>query len=485
MGELLSAKLPDMHVVDLTTRAGGSLDLTIKYQFKVDGSIKNSVSVCGFYEKDVNKKDIVKLKPTTVSSYTDGTMTLDELCQSSEIRNIQANTMQSILNTIDEIDRSLCNETYLSSRIKADPYIAQSMVMEGKDISMELINLIETNGSVIPKEYFVTAPDNIVPDTEIVNAVIGYIGDGTPCTAMIGPTGSGKSFTAKYIAGILTASGFASMTVDANERTEGDRLFERDDFNSEGTFILEGTLLEFARRTKELGLRGLVVLEEYNAFGDSTRREFYRLFSNTDRYYQIESGNAKKMRAGQERDKRERNGNGKNDVQNRVDFSHIQFLITANPITSDRYLVDDLKRLSNAEARRVTMVYHDYATSRTVLTNIFKTIIKSKPITKLLMTKYPNFSKTVNISDGVKCFQELNAPSATGDRLGFDFGYTSIANWVWTAAVRGNTAPAWISSSLDHLLNPVPDHELRRDIAQKLDSKFGIRIGSDLIYRDA
>lgn len=480
---LLEAKLPNISLVDLTTTARKSIDLVFNFAFIKDGP--KGIAILGSLQSDKTKSHVSTVDPITVDHYYKGTISLDELCQGSEVRVLQATLMELIVNTLTYIDRSVFSDTYVSERIQSDPYISQSMLgSNGKDIRAELIRLRSKTKSNIPPEYLTLAPENIIPDTEIVKSVVGYLGEGVPCVAMIGPTGSGKSFTAKYIAGNLADNGFASMIIDANERTEGDRLFERDDFDSNGTFILEGTLLEFARRTKELGLNGLVVLEEYNAFSDSTRREFYRLFSDTDRYYQIESGNAKKLRrVSGTTNKRSRDL--QSEVSNRVDFSHVQFLITANPITSDRYLVDDLRRLSNAESRRITMVYHDYAYSRTAIGKILTEIIKSKPIYSKLVNKYSNFADNINIDKGSECFTLLNSPDSHGDRLGFDFGYTSVANWIWTAAVRGNTARAWISASLDHLLNPIPDHELRKDVANKLEAKFGIKIGLNLIMRDA
>jgi len=179
------------------------------------------------------------------------------------------------------------------------------------------------------------------------------------------------------------------------------------------------------------------------------------------------------------------NNNNNNVLNNRVPFDHIQFLITANPITSDRYLVDDLKRLSNAETRRVTIVYHDYVSKRREITNILKCILRAKPILKPLTERYPDFPKMLSFDKGAECFQELNTSDNSGNRLGYDFGYTSIANWIWTAAIRGNTANAWITSSLDHLLNPVPDHEIRKDVSDKLEAKFGIKITRELILRDS
>jgi len=476
---LLSASLPSVHIRDLPLADGsGTRDVTIQYRFKqadTDGNDDNNVRedapfvLMGRSEPD-DCDFTIDINGDTIKRYMEGVISLDELCISSEIKYAQCAASDTILNQVEDIDRSRLSSEFLEKRVSMEDYVPQDMTLHGEDMTEKVIQIMAQSMNKtkadIPEEYRVVPPKSIVPEKPVLAKVFGYLAEGTPCVAMVGPTGVGKSYLARYILSRAQDRGMAGLIIDANARTEGDRLFDRDDFDADGTFVLEGTLTTFARKTKELGLKGIVVLEEYNAFSDETRREFYRLFSDEDRYYRIESS---------------KNG----EVMNQVDFSHIQFLMTANPITSDRYLVDDLKRLSNAEARRVTMVYHDYSDKVGFIKKVFHAIIKKKPVYSKLLGEYPELPKAINLDRGVQCFKLLNKPSKDGNGLGFDFGYTAVANWIWTACIYGNTSSAWMESSIDHLINPIPDPHVRDDVANRLETKFGIRIPASVVYRDA
>jgi len=242
-------------------------------------------------------------------------------------------------------------------------------------------------------------------------------------------------------------------------------LFDRDDFNADGTFILEGVLCTLARESKKLGLRLLIILEEYNAFSDETRREFYRLFSDHDRFYPIQSSKD-------------------NKVIDKVDFSHVQFLITANPLTSDKYLTDDLKRLSNAEARRMVILYLDYARDDQTIKRILQSLIKRKQGYTILRQKSLDFEKAINWQLGIDVFKELNRRSE-GEDLGWDVGYTAISDMLWTAVIRTHEPDNYVTAMTEHILNGIPDISTRMLAADRIRQAVGVDIPTDVVTRDA
>ena len=286
-----------------------------------------------------------------------------------------------------------------------------------------------------PDHLCIDPPERFIPDEVALESLVQRIYEGAPATAILGPTGSGKSSLARYAMSGFHRQGYAGYIIDANARLEGDRLFDRDDFNAEGTFVLEGVLCRLARETKAAGLKLLVLLEEYNSFTDETRREFYRLFSDEDRYCAIQSAKDGKL-------------------LDQVDFSHVQFILTGNPLSSDRYLTDDLKRLSNAEARRMVILHQGYAAEDGEVRDILKSIITKKHSYQRLSEVVPDLEEQLNWNLGTALFKALNQHE---DPLGWDIGYSQVADAVWTAALRRHRAEAFAIAITEHILNGIPD----------------------------
>ena len=255
--------------------------------------------------------------------------------------------------------------------------------------------------------------------------------------------------------------------IDANARTEGDRLFDRDDFDAEGTFILEGVLCRLARETKELGLGLIVILEEYNSFSDETRREFYRLFSDAegDRTYPIQSSK-----------------NGK--LLDVVDFSHVQFLLTGNPLSSERYLTDDLKRLSNAETRRLVILYLDYEQDRQRVQAILQAIIRKKESFRRLRETVTDVEERIKWDLGLDLFLALNR-RGEGETLGYDVGYTQIADMLWTAFLRSHRPDHLVIALTEHILNGIADINLRGLAAERIRQAVNVEVPKHILMRDA
>jgi len=313
----------------------------------------------------------------------------------------------------------------------------------------------------IPPHLRVDPPENFVPDEVVLESLRQRIYEGVPVIALLGPTGSGKSAMARFVAHALNRRGFGAYIIDANARLESDRLFDRDDFDQRGTFILEGVLCRLARETKRMGIRLLVILEEYNAFSDETRREFYRLFSDEGRSYRIQSTKHGKLL----------------DV---VDFSHVQFLLTANPLSSESYITEDLKRLSNAETRRMVLIYLDYTRNRKRIRKILRAIIGKKPSFRELKDLVPDLEERIPWDVGVEAFLALNRRD---EPLGYDVGYSSVADAIWTATLRGHRRDALAIAFCEHILNGIPDRERRQLAAERIRQATGVQVPQDLIWR--
>jgi len=406
--------------------------------------------------------DEMLLETEDIIDILEGTLDIDQYCQDEEFQTHQKELAKRLVMKLGEkINRN-------TVEVKLGQYLRQQHIKRTSGINLLQV-LIEKSKSVkkydIPDHLKVEEPKGYIPDQELIEAVLQRIYEGTPATAILGPTGSGKTVTARYIASQLNKQGFGVHIIDANARLEGDRLFDRDDFDTNGTFILEGVLCQLARETKKLGLKLLIILEEYNALNDETRREFYRLFSDEQRTLKIQSTK-------------------NNQVLNEVDFGHVQFLITANPLTSEKYLTDDLKRLSNAETRRITILYQDYAFDDSTIKKILQALIRKKKGYQTLRESYPEIEEQINYQLGIDIFKELNK-RGEGQSLGYDIGYTNIADMLWTALLRSHQSGNFVSAITEHILNPIPDISIRSLAAERIRQAVGIEIPHHLITRDA
>jgi len=408
-------------------------------------------------------KDRVLLESEDIIDILDDVLDVDQYLQDEVFQNHQKELAERlILNYDNSINRH-------TIEVELGQYMRQQHLKKssGKNFLSILLEEIkkELKQENIPEHLKVNFPGNFFPDLEFTERIFQRIYEGTPAVAVLGPTGSGKSATARYIGSELNKHGFAVHIIDANSRLEGDRLFDRDDFNAEGTFILEGVLCSLARETKRLGLRLIVILEEYNAFTDETRREFYRLFNDEDWFYPIQSSKD-------------------NKIVDKVDFSHVQFIITANPLSSDKYLTDDLKRLSNAETRRMVILYQDYSCNDETIKNIIQALIRKKNGYRILSQSFPEFDRQINYQLGIDVFKELNK-KIEGESLGYDVGYSSIADMLWTATLRSNENDNHVHAMMEHILNAIPDINTRMIAAERIKQAVGIHIPEHLVTQDS
>ena len=422
----------------------------------LEGTVKNG---------NDSAKDEILLETEDIMDVLEGTLDIDQYCQDEEFQSHQKELAKRLVMKLGEkINRDTVD-------VKLGQYIRQQHLRRTSGINLLNILIEKSRDSnnhkkfEIPDHLKVAEPKNYIPDKELIEAVLQRIYEGTPATAILGPTGSGKTVTARYIASQLNKEGYGAFIIDANTRLEGDRLFDRDDFDQNGTFILEGVLCQLARDSRKLGLKLLVILEEYNALNDETRREFYRLFSDENRTYKIQSTK-------------------NNKVIDQVDFSHVQFLITANPLTSEKYLTDDLKRLSNAETRRITILYQDYSFEDSTIKKILQSLIHKKKGYQTLKQSYPEIEEQMNYQLGIDIFKELNR-RGEGQSLGYDIGYTNIADMLWTALLRSHQGQNLVTAITEHILNPIPDISIRSLASERIRQAVGIQIPHSLITRDA
>ena len=448
-------------IIPAASITGNGISTTASFHLEKDGDVWYLSGKANGQNGEVT--DRVLLEPEDIIDVLDGTLDVDQYCQDETFRQHMEDLAKRLGGKLNETaSRNIFTVTI-------GPYMRQQHVSRANGVNFLDILMKRTTkvfqSSAIPDHLKAMEPDGYIPDESVLSGTLQRIYEGQPCTAILGPTGSGKSAMARYIGARLNGQGYGIHIIDAHARLEGDRLFDRDDFNADGTFILEGVLCTLARESKRLGIKLLVILEEYNAFSDDTRREFYRLFSDIDRFYPIQSSKD-------------------NKVIDRVDFSHVQFLVTANPLSSDKYLTDDLKRLSNAEARRMVILYLDYAKDDSTLKRIFRSLILKKPAYQILAERSKDFDQAINWQLGVDVFKELNR-RGEGEDLGWDVGYTAVADMLWTAALRSHEPNNFVTAMTEHILNGIPDIGIRTLAADRIRQAVGVDIPAELVTRDA
>jgi hypothetical protein len=411
-------------------------------------------------------KDKVLIESEEIIDILSDALSVDQYCQDEDFQKHQRElALRLVLQMWGKKGISITREAV---DIELEPYILQQHTVSKTEANLLMLLFEEARKknkkAQVPKYLTVKPPDNFIPDELVLESLLQRIYEQVPAIAILGPTGSGKSALARYVGARLNNEGFGVYIIDGHARLEGDRLFERDDFDEKGTFILEGILLRLARETKKLGIRLLVILEEYNAFSDETRREFYRLFSDENRVYQIQSSKSKESQE--------------------IDFSHVQFLLTGNSLSSDRYLTDDLRRLSNAETRRLVILYQDYAQDEATVQRILQAIVSKKLAYKKLKTKVPDLDKRINWKLGVDIFKALNSRK-DGDSLGFDVGYSAVADMLWTATLRAHQPKRFEIAITEHILNGIPDVNIRQLARDRIRQATNISISNEIITRDA
>ena len=135
-----------------------------------------------------------------------------------------------------------------------------------------------------------------------------------------------------------------------------------------------------------------------------------------------------------------------------------------NP-TRERYLTDDVKHLSNAETRRMAMVYLGYEREPRKIERILRAIITAKPAYRRLVREIPDLSEKIPYKLGRDIFLAL---SDTEDPLGYDVGYSSVADAIWTATLRAHRRDRHAIAIREHILNAIPDDGTRELAAKRI-----------------
>ena len=461
----LNVKIPNAHV---NVQIGSTEAFSGTVRFRFEKEDPDLWYLVGDIESDRGSKtEKLLLESEDIVDILDDTLSVDAYCQDEPFKAHMQELSETLVRKVAADDEEL-QSANLTISVTIEPYILQQYASsEGTNFLKILADAVkgDMRKVQIPEHLRISSPANFLPDPMALESLAQRIYEGVPAVAILGPTGAGKSALVRYIVSNLNRKGYAGYIIDANARIEGDRLFDRDDFDANGTFILEGVLCKLARETRQLGAKLVVVLEEYNAFSDETRREFYRLFADEHREYPIQSSKDGKL-------------------LDTVDFSHVQFLLTANPLSSDKYLTDDLKRLSNAELRRLVLLYLDYDRDRERIKAILRAILSKKPGFHCLKKVVPDIEGRITWDLGADLFLALNE-RREGDALGYDVGYSSLADMLWTSLLRSHRADHLVIAICEHILNGIADINIRTLAAERIRQATNIEIPKEILLRDA
>jgi hypothetical protein len=409
----------------------------------------------------------VRIPPEDVASLLDESLSVDAYMQGPEFRN-----------PIEQNISLLCQKAYapgvaLKVNVEWSAYVPQKalkLTIENIDLySVMRSARLPSDNVEVPQEYVLSWDQAFIPPAKQARLLGFHIFNRDPVICVSGPTGSGKTQLGYYIAATLAGKGFAGMAVDATTHIEIDELFDYVDITSEdGVKTGLGTLCTFARDTKEKGLQGIVVINEFNAFKDETRRAFYPLFDVAIRRHIVQDA-----KGGKHLDP--------------VDFEHITFILTTNP-TNVQYLTEDIKAFSNAEVRRMAFLELPYETEKTKIREILSSIISHKPAyqetNKAYMAKATGKKATplldkLNWDLATDLFMQLNTKE--GLPVNYDVGYTVVANLLWMGTVLAthsksgmSVAEAMAQAMETYLITGIQDESVK-DIMRQRAANCGIR----------
>ena len=129
------------------------------------------------------------------------------------------------------------------------------------------------------------------------------------------------------------------------------------------------------------------------------------------------------------------------------------------------------------------MVYLDYTKDRKVVLEILRAMVKKRPGYSLLKTKMDGeLDDLFPWELGADIFLSLNHRG--DDPLGWDIGYSSVADMLWLAGLRGHLPNALEESIAEHILNMIPDISIRSLACERIKQATGISIPHSLIMRD-
>jgi MoxR-like ATPase len=387
------------------------------------------------------------LDPDDVIALMDETLSVDAYIQSKEFEE-----------PVEKMVAMLMRRMYpsghrLKMKLEWEKYSPQRVLKN--TISTDLYAALRTFGmgkkkaSSAPPEYTLSADPAYIADQDQLRQLCYHVWNKDPVIVLSGPTGSGKTQMAYYLCQQMAKTGVAGFTVDATTHIEIDEMFDSVDISAnDGVTTQMGTLCTFARETKQMGVPGIVVINEFNAFKDETRRAFYPLFDPHNRRHIVQSAKG-------------------NLHLEPVDFEHITFIVTTNP-TQIQYLTDDLKAFSNAEVRRMVFMDVPYERDTEQIEKILKSIIIHKESFKRLSEEDPELEKGINWTLATQLFQYLNTDD--GLPIPYDVSYSTVANIIWMGTVMATNKK-----------NPMP---VNKTLAVALDSYLLVGIG-DTAIKDA
>jgi|10_taG_2_1085330.scaffolds.fasta_scaffold10366_2 energy-coupling factor transporter ATP-binding protein EcfA2 len=412
-------------------------------------TFKATASAMTFEISFDNNTKSVPMDQDVVENIKNEVLTLEEYMQEDEFCDLVEQSIFGIATTTHGVTNITCDwGTVTSGNITTANKLTQKSVAslktkENKDLA-----------KLVPQEYKVMAAPYYTPVKKFFTQIAFHLVSGAPAVAILGPTGSGKSEMAKHIGSYLEKRGTATYVLQGDSHLLTEHLFDMMDFTADkGIQPVHGSICDFARKTKELGIKGMVIIDEWGAMKDATRRPFYPLFSRHNRFYVPQIT--------------------KDDMHlDPVDFSHVQFLLTANP-PHVQYLTDDLRPMTCAEARRITCIEMPYETDRKELIEIFKNIVRGTDTYQKIKADHGGTppEDDINWDIAVKVFLALNAESDSPIR--YDVSYEQIATAYWNAAIFEKIASNDTSNILYKQLcysifNGISDQNTREDLVDRV-----------------
>lgn len=446
LSELDHVRLPDVNLT-YTSLAGSGWSLTGGYIATLSLSTVDPSTVYLHVTLDaLNERRA--LPQAEVEDLLNGSLSVDQFFQSPDF----VEWAQSVVTTL--VHREVGTPD-VEVKYQWETYVPQALNMA--TIGTNLWEETKASAFVkrkdprpIPSYYQVKTIPGFVPNQNIFDELQFHVANGDPAIALVGPTGVGKSEMARYMGAALGETGYAVFTIDCAAHVKSENLFDMVDITAESGLIVRlGSLCTAAKETAELKCKLFVVMDEWNALEDESRRLFYPLFGRHHRYHRVQH-----TKGGEYRDP--------------VDFSHVTFLLTANP-PDINYLTDDLKPMSNAEVRRLVIIDMAYDTDPGVLEAIFKGIVTRLPSYRRLVKKEPKLEEQIPWTLGVRLFSTMNDKS--GAPVPYDVGYSAVAQTLWEATAKscaGIEFRVALRSALDqYCFNGIADRSIREALLNR------------------
>lgn len=97
---------------------------------------------------------------------------------------------------------------------------------------------------------------------------------------------------------------------------------------------------------------------------------------------------------------------------------------------------------------------------------------------------YPEIDNLINYQLGIDLFKGLNKRDGE-DPLGYDIGYSQVADLLWTHALRSKERESLVGAICEHVLNAIADLGIRTLAAERIRQAVGVVIPSSYLLRDS